>query len=87
MKERLERQRQNESQIGEEIRSDRLAGAAETSKERAEWRRLQQRNLNKLGLLKIKRVASEPREQLASMRESPLPKEKGTEPSVQSTRS
>ena len=44
---------QNESQIvGEEKGSGRFVGAAETSKERAEWRRLQRKNLNKLGLLK-----------------------------------
>ena len=44
------------------------------SKERAEWRRLQQRNLSKLGLLKKKRVASVPqREQLPSTPEPPLP--------------
>ena len=35
-------------------RSGRLVGAAETSKERAEWRRLQRKNLNILGLLKRK---------------------------------
>ena len=46
---------QNESQIvGEEKRSGKLAGAAETSKELAEWRRLQLKNLNILGLLKKK---------------------------------
>ena len=46
---------QNESQIiGEEKRSDRLVGAAKTSKEHAESRRLQQKNLNKLGLPKRK---------------------------------
>ena len=46
---------QNESQIeGEEKKSGRLVGAAETSKEHAEWRRLQQRNLNILDLLKRK---------------------------------
>ena len=39
---------QNESQIvGEEKRSGRLVGAAETSKERAEWRGLQGKNLRK----------------------------------------
>ena len=46
---------QSESQIiGEEKRNGRLVGAAETSKERAEWRRLQRRNLSILGLLKRK---------------------------------
>ena len=46
---------QNDSQIrGEEMRSGRIVGAAETSKERAEWRRLQQKNVSILGLLKRK---------------------------------
>ena len=45
----------NESQIvGEEKRSGRLVAAAETSKERAEWRRLQRKNLSILGLPKWK---------------------------------
>ena len=44
---------QNESQIGrEEKRNGRLVGAAETSKERAEWHRLQRKNLSILGLPK-----------------------------------
>ena len=47
--------RQNESQTGgEEKRNGRLVGAAETSKERAEWRRLQRKNWNILGLPKRK---------------------------------
>ena len=51
MEERKGWRGQNESQIeGEEMRSGRLVGAAETSKERAEWRRLQRKNLNLLGL-------------------------------------
>ena len=38
---------QNESQIvGEEKKNGRLVDAAETSKERSEWRRLQRKNLN-----------------------------------------
>ena len=46
---------QNESQIeGEEKRNGRLVSAAETSKELAESRRLQRKNLNILGLLKRK---------------------------------
>ena len=46
---------QNESQIGgEEKRTGRLGGAAETSKEQAQWRRLQRKNLSILGLLKRK---------------------------------
>ena len=60
-----------------DMRSGRLVGVAETSKERAEWRRLQRKNLSILGQLK-KKVASVPqREQLAST----------PEPSVQITRS
>ena len=48
-------QGQNESQIiGEEKRNGRFYGAAETSKERAEWRRHQQKNLSILGLPKRK---------------------------------
>ena len=39
---------------GKEKRNGSLVGAAETSKERAEWRRLQQKNLSILGLLKRK---------------------------------
>ena len=42
MEERTGWRGQNESQIGEEKKSGELVGAAETSKERAEWRRLQQ---------------------------------------------
>ena len=53
MEERTGWREQNESQIvGEEKKSGRLDGAAETSKERAEWRRLQRKNLNILGLPK-----------------------------------
>ena len=55
MEERTGQQRQNESQTGgEEKRNGRLVGAAETSKERAEWRRLQRKNLNIPGLPKSK---------------------------------
>ena len=54
MEERTGRRGQNESQIGEEeMRSGRL-GAAETSEELAEWRRLQPKNLNIMGLVKRK---------------------------------
>ena len=50
MEERTGWRGQNESQIGgEEKRNGRLVGVAETSKERAEWRRLQGKNLNLLG--------------------------------------
>ena len=55
MEERTEWWGQNESQIiGEEKRNGGLVGAAETSKELKEWRRLQRKNLNILGLLKGK---------------------------------
>ena len=54
MEERTGWQGQNDSQIVEEKRNGRLVGAAETSKERAEWRRLQRKNLNILGLPKRK---------------------------------
>ena len=55
MKERTGWRGQSESQIGgEEKRNGRLVGAAETSKERAQWRRLQQKNLSILGLLRRK---------------------------------
>ena len=48
MEERTGWRGQNENHIGG------LVGAAETSEERAEWRRLQRKNLNTLGLLKTK---------------------------------
>ena len=55
MEERTGWRGQNEGQIaGEEKRSGRLVGAAETSKERAEWCKLQRKNLNILGLPKRK---------------------------------
>ena len=55
MEERTGWQGQNESQIiGKEKRNSRLVGAAETSKELAEWRRLQRKNLSILGLPKRK---------------------------------
>ena len=55
MEERTGWRGQNESQTeGEEKKNGRLYDAAETSKERAEWRRLQWKNLNLLGLPKRK---------------------------------
>ena len=55
MEERTGWRGQNESQIvREEKKNGRLVGAAETSKERAEWRRLQRKNFNILGLPKRK---------------------------------
>ena len=55
MEERTGWREQNESQTGEEEKKNgRLVGAAETSKEHAEWRRLQRKNLSILGLPKRK---------------------------------
>ena len=55
MEERTRWRGQNESQIiGEEKRNGRLVGAAKTSKECAEWRRLQRKNWKILGLPKRK---------------------------------
>ena len=52
---------QNKSQIiGEEKRNGRLVGAAETSKERAEWRRLQRKKLEHTGPAEKERVVSVP---------------------------
>ena len=61
------------------MRSGRLVGAAETSKKLAEWRRLQQRNLSILGLLRRKcgfSATEREREQLASTPEPHFQKEK-----------
>ena len=89
MEERTGRRGQNESQTeGEEKRKGKLVGAAETNKERAEWRRLERKKLEHTGPAEQERVASAPqREQLPSTPKTPLPKGKRTEPSVQSTRS
>ena len=55
MEERTGWRGQNESQTGEEEKKNgRLYGVTETSKERAEWRRLQRKKWNKLGLPKRK---------------------------------
>ena len=55
MEERTGWQGQNESQTEEEEKKNgRLYGVAETSKERAEWRRLQRKNLNILHMPKRK---------------------------------
>ena len=55
MEERTGWRGQNESQTGgEEKKNGRLYGVAETSNERAEWRRLQRKNWNILGLPKRK---------------------------------
>ena len=78
MKERIGWRGQNESQIvGEEKKNGRLVGAAKTRKELAEWRRLQRRNLNKLGLLKRKEWPQCHRESSCQVRQScPCQKEK-----------
>ena len=72
------RRGQNESQIeGEEKRNGRLVGAAETSKERAEWRRLQRKNVNILGQPKRKEWPQCHRESSWQVRRSrPCQKEK-----------
>ena len=54
MEERTGWRGQNESRIVEEKKNGRLVGAAETSKQRAEWRRLQRKNWSTLGLPKRK---------------------------------
>ena len=55
MEERTGWRGQSESQIGEEEKKNgRLVGAAETNQERAEWRRLQRKNLSILSLPKRK---------------------------------
>ena len=56
MEERTGWREQNKSHTaGEEQKNGKLAGAAETIKERAEWRRLQRKNLSILGLPKRKK--------------------------------
>ena len=69
---------QSESQTGEEEKKNgRLVGVAETSNERAEWRRLQRKNLNILGLLKRKEWPQCHRESSGQVRRSrPCQKEK-----------
>ena len=47
-------ERESDSKRREEKRNGRLVGAYETNKEHAEWRMLQRKNLNILGLLKRK---------------------------------
>ena len=80
---------QNKSQIiGEEKRNGRLVGAAETSKEREQNGAGFSGKTGTYWACRKERLASVPqREPLASTPEPPLPKEKGTKPSVQSTRS
>ena len=64
---------QSESQIvGEEKRSGRFVGAAQISKECAEWRRLQRENLSILGLLRRKEWPQCHRESSWQVRQSRL---------------
>ena len=64
---------QSESKIGgEKKRNGRLVGAAKTSKELAEWRRLQRKNLSILGLLKRKGWPQCHRESSCQVRQSRL---------------
>ena len=78
---------QSESQIGQDSRS----GRCWCCRDQQRACRMAQASAEKrehTGPAEKKRVASVPqREQLASTPEPPLPKGKGTEPSVQSTRS
>ena len=78
MEERTGWRGQNKSQIiGEEKKNGRLVGAAETSKERAEWRRLQRKHLSILGLPKRKEWSQCHRESSWKVRRSrPYQKEK-----------
>ena len=63
---------QNESQIGEEKRNGRIDGAAETSKELAQWCRLQRKNMNIMGLLRRKEWLHCHRENSWQVRQSRL---------------
>ena len=77
MEERTGWRGQNESQIiEEEKRNGRLVGAAETSKERAEWRRLQPKHLSILGLPKSKEWPQCHRERWQERQSRPYQKEK-----------
>ena len=78
MEERTGWRGQNESQTGEEEKKNgRLNGVAETSKEHAEWPRLQWKNWNKLGLPKKKEWPQCHRESSWQERQSrPCQKEK-----------
>ena len=59
-------------------------GDAETSKELGEWRTVQRKNLEYTEPAEKKKVASMPQsEQSKTLPEPPMPKGKGTEPSVQ----
>ena len=70
-------ERESDRKRREENRNGRLVGAAETSKQRAEWRRPKRKNLSILGLPEKEGVASVPqREQLERTPQPPLPKGK-----------
>ena len=78
MEERTGWRGQNESQIEEkEKKNGRFVGVAKASKERAEWRRLQRKNLNILSLLRRKEWSQCHRESSWQVRRSrPCQKEK-----------
>ena len=87
MEERIRWREQGKSQIGgEEKRNGRLVGAAETSKELAEWRRLPQRNLSILSLLNRKEWPRCHRESSWQVRQSRQSKEPGRERESQGER-
>ena len=61
------------------MRSGRFVGAPETSKERAEWRRLHRKNLNILGRLKRKEWPQYHKESNWQVRQSRLCQEKNVQ--------
>ena len=63
---------ERESDKREEKRNSKLVGAAKTSKEHAKWRRLQRKNLNKVGLMKRKEWPQCHRESSWQVRQSRL---------------
>ena len=80
-------QEQNESQIGREEKWQ-ACWCCQDQQRACRMARTSAEKLEQTGPAEKKRVASVPqRKQLASMPELPLPKGKGIEPSVQSTRS
>ena len=79
---------QSESQgEGEGKRNDRLSGAAKTSEELAQWRRLQRKNWNILVLPKRKEWPHRHKASIWQVRQSRFAKIKGIELFVQITRS
>ena len=86
MEERTGWREQNESQIVEEEKWQTCWGCQDQQRA-CRMKQASAEKLEHIGLAKKERVASVPqRKQLVSMPEPPLPKGKGTEPSVQSTR-